>query len=35
MNETIEKLHLSEQIAKKLFKAVEDKGLIVHGKTEK
>ncbi len=35
MNETIKKLFLSEQKAKELFKAIEDRGLIIPGKTEK
>ncbi len=35
MSETIQKLFLSEQKAKELFKAIEDKGLIISGKTEK
>jgi Xaa-Pro aminopeptidase len=33
--ETMQKLFLSEQKAKKLFKTIEDRGLIVPGKTEK
>ncbi len=35
MNETLQKLFLSEQKAKELFKAIEDKGLITAGKSEK
>jgi hypothetical protein len=35
MNETEQKLFHSEQKAKELFKAIEDKGLIIAGKTEK
>ena len=35
MNETIQKLFLSEQKAKELFKAIEDRGLIIPGKKEK
>ena len=34
MNETLQKLRLSEQITKELFKTIEDKGFITHGKTE-
>ncbi|MDZ4792752.1 MAG: M24 family metallopeptidase [Bacteroidota bacterium] len=35
MDEPIQKLFYSEQKAKELFKAIEDKGLIIPGKTEK
>ncbi len=35
MNETIKELFLSEQKAKELFKSIEDRGLIISGKTEK
>ena len=35
MTETIQRLFDSEQKAKELFKAIEDKGLIIAGKTEK
>jgi Xaa-Pro aminopeptidase len=35
MNETQQKLFLAEQKAKELFNAVEERGLIVSGKTEK
>jgi Xaa-Pro aminopeptidase len=35
MNETKQKLMLAEQKAKELFKAVEDRGLIIPGKSEK
>jgi Xaa-Pro aminopeptidase len=35
MNEATQKLFLSEQKAKELFKAVEDRGLIISGKSEK
>ena len=34
MNETAQNLFLSEQKAKELFKAIEDRGLITPGKTE-
>jgi len=35
MNKTRQKLFLSEQKAKELFKAIEDRGLIIPGKSEK
>ena len=35
MNEAIQKLFLSEQKAKQLFKAIEERGLIIPGKSEK
>jgi Xaa-Pro aminopeptidase len=35
MNDVRQQLFLAEQKAKALFKAVEERGLIVHGKTEK
>lgn len=35
MNEVIQELFLSEQKAKQLFKAVEERGLIISGKSEK
>jgi Xaa-Pro aminopeptidase len=35
MNETLEKLFLAEEKAKKLFKAIEERGLIIPGKTER
>lgn len=35
MTETTQKLFLSEQKAKELFKVVEERGLIIPGKTEK
>jgi Xaa-Pro aminopeptidase len=35
VNETLKQLFLAEQKAKELFKSVEDRGLIISGKTEK
>src|SRR5580765_6296520 len=35
MNETLQQLFLSEQKAKQLFNTVEERGLIIPGKTEK
>lgn len=35
MNEVRQKLFLAEQKATELFKAVEDRGLIIPGKSEK
>ncbi len=35
MNETKQHLFLTEQKAKELFKTIEDRGLIISGKTEK
>ena len=35
MDEITQKLFLSEQKAKELFKAIEDRGLIIPGKSEK
>src|SRR5258705_10177228 len=35
MNETRQRLNLAEQKAKELFKTIEDRGLIIPGKSEK